>query len=214
MLEGGKRPAPIENLQLAMERLAGIREELTGWATAEIEFDFNPAGTDLFSMFELAFGYAKRSDDLCQSIDSLLKTGHIVPATIVARALIETIAMGVLYLAEMDRLIAHGQLEKLKKRLTSFWGGSRHGDVKPIHVNDALRHFETVDAAYVRYLYDKYPLFGELLASLEEAGGKSEPIEKLLSAMSNYDFLSEISHPNGVGVQFIYPQLAGIDEKI
>ena len=214
MLEGGKKPALIETMPLAMERLNGIKSDLSSWAGSKIQFDFDPAGTDLFSIFELAYGYAKRCDDLTRSIELLLSDGHVVPATIIGRALIETIAMGIFFIAEMDRLVAHGQIENLKKRLTAFWGGSKQTDIKPIHVNDALRHFEHVDATYVRYLDEKYRSFSALLEVLKEAGANTEPPEKTLSAMKNYDFLSEIAHPNGLGVQFIYPQRDGMDEKI
>lgn len=214
MLEGGQKPATIESLPLAMERFSGIKSELSGWATAEISFKFNPKGTHLFSILELAYGYAKRSDDLTRSIESLIASGHIVPATIVGRALIETIAMGSFFISEMDRLIAHGKLENLEKRFTSFWGGSKEAAIKPVHVNDALRHFEEVDAKYVRYLDAKYGVFTALFEALRKPGAEPQLPEQTLSAMNNYDFLSEISHPNGLGVQFIYPYIDGMDEKI
>lgn len=214
MLEGGKRPATIETLPLAMERFSGIKLELSGWATAEISFEFDPKGTHLFSILELAYGYAKRCDDLTRSIESLIAAGHIVPATIVGRALIETVAMGSFFVSEMDRLITYGKLENLNQRLTSFWGGSKQTGIKPVHVNDALRHFEEVDAKYVRYLDEKYRVFTSMYEALRKKGVEPPPIEQALSAMKNYDFLSDISHPNGVGVQFIYPYVADMDEKI
>lgn len=214
MLEGGQRPTTIESLPLAMARFSGIKSELSGWATAEISFEFNPKGTHLFSIFELAYAYAKRCDDLTRSIESLIAASHIVPATIVGRALIETIAMGSFFISEMDRLIAHGKLENLEKRFTSFWGGSKQTGIKPVHVNDALRHFEEVDGKYVRYLDEKYRVFTALFEALRKKGAEPELPEQTLSAMKNYDFLSEISHPNGLGVQFIYPYVDGMDEKI
>lgn len=214
MLEGGQKPTTIESLPLAMERFSGIKSELSGWATAEISFEFNPKGTHLFSILELAYGYAKRCDDLTRSIESLIASGHIVPATIVGRALIETVAMGSFFISEMDRLIAHGKLENLEKRFTSFWGGSKEAAIKPVHVNDALRHFEEVDAKYVRYLDTKYGVFTALFGALRKPGAEPQLPEQTLSALKNYDFLSEISHPNGLGVQFIYPYIDGMDEKI
>lgn len=131
MLEGGQRPTTIQSLPLAMARFSGIKSELSGWATAEISFEFNPKGTHLFSIFELAYAYAKRCDDLTRSIESLIAASHIVPATIVGRALIETIAMGSFFISAMDRLIAHGKLENLEKRFTSFWGGSKQQVLSP-----------------------------------------------------------------------------------
>jgi len=44
MLEGGQKPSTIESLPLAMERFSRIKSELSGWATAEISFEFNPKG--------------------------------------------------------------------------------------------------------------------------------------------------------------------------
>lgn len=137
MLGGGQKPAAIETLPFAMERLAGVKSELDAWAECSITFDFNQVGTHLFSIFELAYGYAKRCKDLTRSIEAMLSAGHVVPSTIIGRALIETIAMGGFFIAEMDRLIVHGKLENLEKRLTSFWGGSKHTDIKSVHVNDA-----------------------------------------------------------------------------
>ncbi|MGR9356863.1 hypothetical protein [Rhizobiales bacterium] len=214
MLEGGQKPAAIETLPFAMERLAGIKSDLKAWAECSIMFDFNPAGTHLFSIIELAYGYAKRCEDLTRSIEAMLSAGQVVPATILGRALIETIAMGSFFIAEMDRLIAHGKLENLERRFTSFWGGSKQRDIKPVHVNDGLRHLEEVDAKYVRYLDEKYRVFTSLFEALRKKGAEPQPIEQTLSAMKNYDFLSEISHPNGLGVQFIYPYIDGMDEKI
>jgi hypothetical protein len=46
---------------------------------------------------------------LRHSIRLLLKDDQIVPATVIARALIETIAIGCSFLCDMDRLIAGGR---------------------------------------------------------------------------------------------------------
>jgi hypothetical protein len=213
MLKGGQTPAAIESEPVARRRIEAIKKELQKWASAKVEFDFDPSGTDLFSILELAYGYAKRAQDLSRSIEALLAQGHIVSAAIVGRALIETVAMGTFFIAEMDRLIVHADVQKLKKRLMSFWGGSKLVDVKPVHVNDALRHFEKVDAAYVRYLDEKYGAFTAMVKAMQKTGKEVASVDEALSAMKSYDFLSEISHPNGVGVQFIYPELDGIEDR-
>jgi hypothetical protein len=88
--------ALIEKSLQAVLRLAEIERDLQSWANKPIVFSFDPSGTDLFSMRELARSFAKRSIDLAQSIRSLLEQDRIVPATVVARALIETIGMGCL----------------------------------------------------------------------------------------------------------------------
>jgi hypothetical protein len=199
---------------LARERMKNIRSNLKHWATAEVRFDFDPTGTDLYSIFELSYAYAKRCDDFATAIDTLLEQRQTVPATIVGRALIETVAMGTYFISEMERLVQNGNVESIRKKLTAFWAGSKSIDVKGIHVNDALRHLDKIDAAYVKYLDEKYLLFEAFPALIEKQGKDLPPLEVALSAMKNYDFLSEISHPNGLGVHFIYPQLGGIDTSI
>jgi hypothetical protein len=97
---------PIETSPLAISRIKQSERDLQSWATKPIVFAFDPSDTHLFSMQELARGFAKRSIDLAQSIRSLVEQDRIVPATVVARALIETVGMGCLYLHEMERLIA------------------------------------------------------------------------------------------------------------
>ncbi|KPF41414.1 hypothetical protein [Rhizobium sp. AAP43] len=121
--------------------------------------------------------------------------------------------MGSFFISEMDRLIAHGKLENLEKRFTSFWEGSKQTGIKPVHVNDALRYFEEVDGKYVRYLDEKYRVSTVLFEALRKKGAEPDLPEQTLSAMKNYDFLSEMSHPNGLGVHFIYPYVDGMDEK-
>jgi hypothetical protein len=213
-MKGGQEPSDIEENPLAMSRLAGIKEDLKKWTAAQVVFEFDPRGTDLFSIIELAYAYAKRSHDLASSIELLIGGGHVVSATIVGRALIETVAMGCLFVSEMDHSISRKNKEKLKKRLTSFWAGSIGTDIKHVHVMDAIRHLDEVDAAYVKYLDEKFPLFKIFAKEFEKTGQKMPPLSETLSAVKNYDDLSEISHPNGIGVHFIYPELEGLEKKI
>jgi hypothetical protein len=74
---------------------------------------------------------------------------------------------------------------------------------------DAMRHLEKVDANYVAYLDGKY---GLLMVAAKMVAGDHKPTQEelraALSALKNYDLLSEIAHPNGTGTQFLYPDLS------
>ena len=197
----------IETNPLARSRVEQIERDLQSWATKPITFSFDPSGTPLCSMQELARSFAKRSMDLAQSIRSLLEQDRIVPATVVARALIETIGMGCLYLYEMERLIALGDRSRLEERFYRFYAGNKDHSIKPVHVMDAIRHLTKIDDEYVKYLDDKYGVFTSLFKSAVEEGvvDGAQDWKELMSMERNYAFLSEIAHPNGTGTQFLYP---------
>jgi hypothetical protein len=69
-------------------------------------------------MVELSYSFAKRCSDFSDAIRTLLKDGKIVPATVLARALIETVAMGCLYLHDMERLIVANDRSRLEGRIS------------------------------------------------------------------------------------------------
>jgi hypothetical protein len=179
---------------------------LKGWAAKTVEFSFNPAGTDLFSIHELAHSYARRSVDLAASIRLLLAEQRIVPATILGRALIETIAMGSFFIHEIKRLVATGDRQRVNERVVRFYAGVKSGEVEPMHVMNAMRHLEKIDADYVAYLDQKYGLL-TVAAKITSSDRKVTPedVRAALSVLKNYDLLSEIAHPNGTGTQFLYP---------
>lgn len=197
----------LENNAVAVERLQQIERDIAAWARKKVEVKFDYSGTHLFSMMELAYSYAKRCDDLASSIRQLLSQNRIVAATIVGRALIETIATGCFYIHEMHRLIELGDRNRVDDRLRRFYAGVKGHSIEPVHVMDAIRHLEKVDGDYVTYLDQKYGVFTKMIKQLRpaaESGSPPNPREAL-SVMRNYDELSEVCHPNGTGTQFLYP---------
>jgi len=201
-------PSFFETNPLVMGRVEIIERELRAWAAAPITFSFNPEGTHLFSMMELRRSYVKRSVDFVDSIRSLIGQGRIVPATVIARALIETIAMGNLFLHDMAQLIIAGDRDRVEKRLRRYYAGTKGERVEPVHVMDAMRYLEKIDGEYVAYLDQKYGrVITRVMEGLKDAGSNNERnnSREMLSVMKNYNELSEVSHPNGTGTQFLYP---------
>lgn len=135
----------------------------------------------------------------------LLQHDHIVPATVIARALIETIGIGCLFLSDMDRLIAAGDRDRLETRVKRFYTGIKGSNVEPVHVLDGVRHLEQLDTAYVKYLDDKYGVFTRFMEIIKTAKPDVPDIYEIVSVMKNYNDLSEVAHPNGIGTQFTYP---------
>lgn len=205
----------LESDPLAKGRIEAIERQIEAWAQRPIEFSFDPSGTQLFSMEELARAFAKRSFDFAKSIRSLLSKDHVIPATVIGRALIETVGMACLFLHDMDRLITVGNLQRFDARLEKYYAGIKGHHIEPVHVMDAIRHLEKIDAAYVQYLDSKHDMFS-MAAKIAKAAGQELTREKFvesLSVMKNYDLLSEVSHPNGIGTQFMYGQPGPVDEK-
>ena len=85
-------------------RIEQIERDLHMWAAKPVQLTFDARGTHTVSMMELAYSYAKRCADFADAIRSLLAKDMIVPAVVVGRALIETVAMGCLFLHDMRRL--------------------------------------------------------------------------------------------------------------
>ena len=75
------------------------------------------------------------------------------------RLYFETVAMGCLYLHDMERLIAAKDHDRLESRLGRFYAGVKGEKIEPVHVMDAMRHLEEADAAYIEYLDRKYGVF-------------------------------------------------------
>jgi hypothetical protein len=188
-------------------RSAQVEAQLAAWASRTPSLQFDAKGSHLFSMMELAYSYPKRAHEIANVIRLLLERSHIVPAVIMARALTETVAAGTLYLADMVRLVASGDLNRLEARFMKFYSGIRDHDIGPVHVLDAIRHLEKIDEAYFEDLSMRYPLLDEIkkriINATEEQGASSEFTLPLVSR--NYALLSEVAHPNGLGTQFLYP---------
>lgn len=201
------RPLP-DFSNLVSGRHEQIDRDLRNWAQQPIKISFDPTGTHLFSMMELLKSYARRCVELGDVVRDLANQGKVASAVIVARALIETIAMGCFYLHEMRRLIAAGDRNQLEDRFLRFYAGIRGSTVQPIHVLDAIRHLAKIDRDYVAYLDKKYGLLTTGLKLLKITAGKDDgkSLHDLLSVIAIYDQLSEIAHPNGAGTQYLFPE--------
>lgn len=213
------RRAVIEQIYgsaFAEDRYRQIEDDLRKFVLEDMRFEFNPNGTQLFSLMELRQSYARRSVELLDSIYFLLETDKIIPAAIIGRSLIETVAMGSLFLSEMKEYVRAANRERLELRLTRFFSGMAGRDPKPIHVMDAMRHLQKEDADYVAYLDRKHGVFSAL-DKVHQDLAKGEPVEShadLLSMMRVYDTLSEIAHPNGIGVQYLYPDPQNENDRV
>jgi len=202
---------------MAARRYEQIERDLREIAVKPLKFDFDIQNSHIFSMMELAQSYARRSVDFIDAMRELIAAKRVVPASIMGRALIETIGMGCLYVHDMERLIAAKDFGKFETRLERFYAGvkSNDGAVQPIHVMDAMRYFEGIDAEYVSYLENKYGMFSKFLDALNSSRppeAKQVKLSDVSSAMRSYDKLSEIAHPNGTGVQYLYPD-PGLDNE-
>jgi hypothetical protein len=76
----------------------------------------------------------------------------------------------------------------------------------------------TVTPPYVEYLWAKSPVMKALLNPIEKTKSAGLDIQDLvsrISAMKNYDTLSEFVHPNAPGTFFVYgqPEDSGLPEK-
>ena len=205
----------IENTPLATARIKQVEQDLRSLAEKPINISFDPKGTPLFSMMELARSYARRCVDLADAIHLLLAKDQIVPATVLGRALIETVAMGCLYLHDMGRLIAAKDHDRLESKLARFYAGVKGRKIEPVHVMDAMRYLEKVDAAYIEYLDGKYGVFTLLMEMLKASGEDvDESFGEKVSVIRTYDLLSEVSHPNGTGTQFLFPDESNETEAV
>jgi hypothetical protein len=205
----------LEATPLAVQRVEQIERDIQMWADKPIEFSFDPSETGLFSMEELARAFAMRAADFSKSIRSLLANDHTIPATVVGRALIETIGMGCLFLHDMNRFVTVCDRERFDERLSRFYAGTTGQPLKPVHVMDAIRHLEKIDGEYVRYLDNKHDMFSVAAELMNDRGRELSRTEFLesFSAMKNYDLLSEVSHPNGAGTQLMYGQPGPSDRR-
>lgn len=187
-------------------RAAQVEAELAGWAARSPSFGFDPNGSHLYSVMELAYSYPKRASEFARVIRSLLEHQQLVPATIMARALTETTAVGCLYLHDMQRLVAAGELDKVEARFMKYYAGIRDHDIKPVHVNDAMRHLEKIDEAYFDDLAKRNPILAIVKVAVTQADSSSaaSPEANLPLVSRNYALLSEVSHPNGLGTQYLY----------
>jgi len=123
-------------------------------------------------MIELTRSYTKRCVDLAVSIRLLLAEDRIVPATVVARALIETIGIACLFLNDMGRLIAAGDRTRVMLALSAFYAGFKGRSVQPVNVMDGIRYLGQIDKEYVEYLDKKYGVFTRFVELLRQSDEK------------------------------------------
>lgn len=190
-------------------RVKQIREDLVLWGDRPIEFDFNPEGTNLYSIEETLRAFCRRFSCVAECIEQLDKKTMLVPATILARALIETIAIGCLMAHDINRLLKAGNKDRFDARMQKYIAGMATGDIKPVHVLDGIRHLTEIDTNYFEYLAAKFEFMKRLLVGVvPDVGNEEEALAKAREALSvtaAYDLLSEIAHPNGLGTQFLFP---------
>jgi hypothetical protein len=187
---------------LVLERIRQVEIELADWARKAPAFDFDDRGTDLFRMMELLYSYAKRADDLASSTKAMLHLRRLTPAILLARALIETTAMGCFYVAEMNRLLEHGKLENLQDRFRRFYEGRMGEEVSGVHVNDALRHLEALDKAGVASA-EPPEATAEIAGQAQVIGGLDLADPDFVE--TSYGVLCEVAHPSCVGTHLLYP---------
>lgn len=190
-----------DSLAIRDHRLRSIMAEMQKWSAQKWVYEDAP-NLVVYSINELAYSYAKRANDLIESMRSLMLSDRVVPSIILARALVETIAMGRLFIEKMEDAVISADFPKLEKYFYRFYAGSKLEDakVKTIHVNDALRELEEIDIQYMAYLVEKSPSLFKLIGP--------DPVQTFkdrASLSKTYDKLSEIAHPNGLGTQYLYP---------
>ncbi len=192
-------------------RLNDVYTEIEKWGHRPIEFNSDPRGTQLYSIEEMKRSFCRRFIDLADSAGQLLKEDRVVSAAILARSQIETVGMATFFVHEVSRLTRKGDLKTFESRVAQFFGGrgDDEGIAKRIHVMDAMRHLDKLDQAYVKYLWGRYPFIKKLINAPEEVKSTGLDIQDMvarISAMKNYDTLSEFVHPNALGTFFIFGQ--------
>ena len=190
------------------QRRRQIIEEMTAWAEKVVSFSFNVRGTHLFSFKELAYSFAKRFVFLSVSIRRMIEEKNVVAAGILARSLIETIGIGCLFSSDINKFIAQADQEKFDARMMKYLAGRYDGEVKPVNVMEGIRHLAKLDEKYMESLFAKRPKELNILRESLSAKSDEELMEKMkerISPITHYNFLSEITHPNGFGTQILFP---------
>jgi hypothetical protein len=146
-----------------------VKSDVADWTKRSPEFAFDPSGSHLFSIMELAYSYAKRAHELIAVIERLLESGDLVASVVLARGLTETVGAGHQHVSDMRRLVTAGDLDRLEARFMKFHAGQRDAQVGPVRVMDALRHLEEVDNAYFAHLGSRHPALKALTDQITTA---------------------------------------------
>ena len=204
--------ASLEYLQrLRDDRIDRIFQDLQEWAKRPIEFSSDPRGTCLYSIEETKRAYCRRFVEFSLAARTLLENHQYNAACIVARAQIETIAMGAFFVHEISRLIRAGAIENFNAKIERFLIGSTSMDTskRPIHIADALRHLQELDEAYIAKLWNQHPIMKHIVSEILETEYDSSTADSVISAVSvtkNYEFLCDFAHPNGPSTFFFWGQ--------
>jgi len=156
------------------------------------------------TLLEYAVGYLRRCLNLIAATEYLLTKRNTVGAVLLARAILETTAMGCLFIHKMRRRAdAELDITTLKSQFERFVMGDSSSEVKPIHIMDAIRHLEEIDFCHFKSLVEgtekqevkKYlPDYGDAVDL------KSLYARYSISVM--YSSLSSFAHPNGFITHF------------
>jgi hypothetical protein len=94
-------------------RLNQIIHDITEWARRRWTAEDSP-NLVTYEVIELAYSYPKRAYDLIESMRALMQADRVVPAVILARALVETIAMGRYFIDKMEKSLSDGDFSRLE----------------------------------------------------------------------------------------------------
>lgn len=208
-------------LEIRERRIAGIVRNIQAWAERPIEFSQDPYGTPLYSIEETKRAYCRRFIDLSETAHKLIEQDRQIGASILGRSVIETVAIAVFFVYEISRLLRGRNKENFHAKIERFIVGSsvEGASRKPVHIANALRHLQKLDAAYMSYLWNKHPRVHEIvsksLTSHERDINVKDAIA-MVSVVRNYDFLSDFVHPNSGGAFFMYgqPENEGTEQSL
>ena len=181
-------------------RLLQIEEKIQMLAKHQVRL-VDCTSTDSYSVLELAYSIPKRAHDIISAMKLGILNDQVVPVVILARALIETTATGCLFYDRMEKHLGKTDHERLARDFIKFYAGGRlEGAPKGFHTNDGLRHLEQIDSIY--------------FAKISKASSQVvEALKDNAGVLKLYDELSEIAHPNGLGLQYLYPAEDAEDPK-
>lgn len=182
-------------------RLAHIEEQIAEWDGRKLLLK-DCSSMDSYSVLEFAYSIPKRLNDILRAMRPAVQASQIVPVTILGRSLLETTAIGCLFLNRMETSLATKNYAKLASDFIKFYAGGRvdGNPVKGFHTNDGLRFLGRVDVAYFEKIIIK-----PTKATPQIAKKMNDEYRETAGVIKLYDDLSEIAHPNGLGLQYLYP---------
>lgn len=201
----GDTPQVLKSVEIAHERNAQIGSELRSFRSYVPGFDFDPRGTSCISLVEAAVSFPKRASHLFDACEDLWSSTHYLPSVVLARAYLETVAMGVHYLVKLESRVGRGDLAAVEALLQRIYRGARHPMISPevesVHVLDAIRSIDRVESRWLDGSLDgKFrPVIESVVEPVDHKGTCS------LGLMDCYEHLSEYAHPNALGAHSLFP---------